>query len=159
MDTTEILDAINDTRKTTPYKYIWGKFTPDKDGVGFSELPLLSSPKPTDKVVVDNGGASLCQCTLQALAFGLVLSADSLSVTDWNTLSGVTGYKFIHTIANETINSPENVTADWFAEFVSYGTSVMVTVTKCSNPRSRYIRMYYNGAWSDWVSPYASYHP
>lgn len=158
METTRTLDSINNSRQTEPGKYIWGKFTPDTEGTGFQDLPVLSNPQAADTIAVDNGGATLCQCTLQNLAIGLTLSAESLTVSDWNSLTNVSGYKFIHTVANETSNPPENVTADWFAEFITYGTSIMVTVTRCDNPRNRYIRTYYNGSWSAWVAPYASYH-
>lgn len=165
METTRTLDAVNDSRQTEPGKYIWGKFTPDAEGTGFQDLPVLSAPQSTDTIAVDNGGASLCQCTLQDLVLGITLSADSIAVVDWNSLINISGYKFIHTTADVTANSPENVTADWFVEAVTHvdentqETSIMLIATRCDNPRSRYTRTYYNNAWSVWVAPYASYHP
>lgn len=159
METTRTLDSINDSRQTEPGKYVWGKFTPDTEGTGFQDLPEVSILKATDTVAVDNGGATLCQCTVANLASSLFLSADTQTVSDWNSLTSLSGYKYIHTTAGTTLNSPVDVTADWFVEFVKHSESghIMLTATRCDNPRARYIRTYYSGAWSAWVFAYGHY--
>lgn len=159
METTNTLDAINDSRQTEPGVYIWGKFTPDVEGVGFQDLPVLSVPKGTDTLAVDNGGSTLCQCTVSGLAQSLTLNAEQISVSDWDSLINVSGYKYVHTTAGVTSNSPEDVTTDWFVESVIFGSSIMLTATRCDNPSSRFIRTYYNGVWSTWVFAYATYKP
>ena len=130
METTRTLDSINDSRQTEPGKYIWGKFTPDTEGTGFQDLPVLSVVAPTDTIAVDNGGAALCQCTMATLAGSMMLSADTLLVDDWNSLTTQSGYKFIHTTAGVTLNAPVDDTADWFVEFVKHDSTLMFTATR-----------------------------
>lgn len=157
METTKTLDTINDSRKTEPGKYIWGKFTPDAEGVGFQELPALTSPKSTDTVAVDNGGETLTSVTLGNLFSNITLTATELSVSDWNTLTNTTGYSYVHSVVDVTKNAPENVTADWFVESVKFNTTCMLTATRVDLPSSRYIRTYNNGTWSNWTLTYAVY--
>lgn len=59
MKTTETLSAINESRATTPEKYIWGTFTPDKEGVGYTELPSQTTVGEIANLVVDDGTGKL----------------------------------------------------------------------------------------------------
>lgn len=46
MKTTEKLNSLNNSRKLIPSKYVWGQFTPDFEGKGYTELP--------EQTVIDN---------------------------------------------------------------------------------------------------------
>ena len=159
MDTTEILDAINDTRKTQPYKYIWGKFTPDKEGVGFSDLPEQSALTGNDRVAIDNGGPTLISARLGDLSNFFSSTISTSSVSDWNQIGGENMYLFIESVQGVTLNSPEDVTDSWFVQQFIHDSIRVVVAMKVSNPASRYVRSYINGNWTNWVLPYASWSP
>lgn len=156
--TTEILDAINDSRSTEPGKYIWGRFTPDKEGVGFTDLPLQEEVPVNSCVVVDDGGPVLKRISLYNVNAVLSFTANEVTTSDWNSLTNISGYSYIKTTANVSTNAPENVTADWFVETVKFGETRMLTATRVDSPSSRYIRTYKDGNWSGWVLTYAVYH-
>lgn len=150
--TTEILDAINDSRQTEPGKYIWGRFTPDKEGVGFKDLPLQEEVPVDSYVVVDDGGPVLKRISLSSINVISTFMASELEVNDWDLLTGIRGYYYIRTILNQSLNTPENVTADWFIEAIGFGETKMLTATRVDSPISKYIRIYKDGVWSKWVS-------
>lgn len=64
---TKTLDALNDSRKTEPHKYIWGQFTPDKEGTGYSDLPEQTNIPDDAKVVLDVNGPSLVTASVKDL--------------------------------------------------------------------------------------------
>ena len=68
---TKTLDALNDSRKTEPHKYIWGQFTPDKDGVGYSDLPEQTDIPDDAKLVLDVNGPSLVTASITSIRGGL----------------------------------------------------------------------------------------
>lgn len=68
---TKTLDALNDSRKTEPHKYIWGQFTPDKDGVGYSDLPEQTNIPDDAKLVLDVNGPSLVTASVKDLKSGI----------------------------------------------------------------------------------------
>ena len=68
---TKTLDALNDSRKTEPHKYIWGQFTPDKEGVGYSDLPEQTNIPDDAKLVLDVNGPSLVTASVKDLKNGI----------------------------------------------------------------------------------------
>ena len=68
---TKTLDALNDSRKTEPHKYIWGQFTPDKEGVGYSDLPEQTNIPDYAKLVLDVNGPSLVTASVKDLKSGI----------------------------------------------------------------------------------------
>ena len=76
---TKTLDALNDSRKTQPHKYIWGQFTPDKDGVGYSDLSEQTIVPDDAKLVLDVNGPSLVKASVKALKNGI---SESIATTE-----------------------------------------------------------------------------
>lgn len=68
---TKTLDALNDTRKSEPHKYIWGQFTPDKEGVGYSDLPEQTEIPDDAKLVIDVNGPSLVKTSVKDFKSGI----------------------------------------------------------------------------------------
>ena len=68
---TKTLDALNDSRKTEPHKYIWGQFTPDKEGVGYTDLPEQTDIPDDAKLVLDVNGPSLVTASITSIRGGL----------------------------------------------------------------------------------------
>lgn len=68
---TKTLDALNDSRKTEPHKYIWGQFTPDKEGVGYSDLPEQTNIPDDANLVLDVNGPSLVKASVKDLKNGI----------------------------------------------------------------------------------------
>ena len=68
---TKTLDALNDSRKTEPHKYIWGQFTPDKEGVGYADLPEQTDIPDDAKLVLDVNGPSLVTASITSIRGGL----------------------------------------------------------------------------------------
>lgn len=68
---TKTLDALNDSRKTEPHKYIWGQFTPDKEGVGYADLPEQTLVPDDAKLVLDVNGPSLVKASITNIRGGL----------------------------------------------------------------------------------------
>lgn len=64
---TKTLDALNDSRKTEPHKYIWGQFTPDKEGVGYSDLPEQTNIPDDANLVLDVNGPSLVRTDIKSI--------------------------------------------------------------------------------------------
>lgn len=159
METTNTLDSINDSRQTEPGKYVWGKFTPDTEGVGFQDLPVLSAPKATDTMAVDNGGETLCQCELSTIAALRTGDIATSSATNFNSLNGDVMYYFIETTAGTTLNSPEDVTAGWFVQVFRSGEYMMQIAYRVDNPSRAYLRGYNGSQWSDWAFAYGSWFP
>lgn len=158
MDTTKTLDALNDSRKTTPGVYVWGKFTPDTEHYGFQELPLLDAPSSNATVAVDNGGGELTQVklgTIATLASSTV--AESLA-PNFNLIGEDSMYYYVESVKDETTNCPENVTAGWFIQVLKHDTTIMQIATRVDNPRSHYFRTRVEGNWTSWVFSYGSYH-
>lgn len=158
METTAQLDAHSDSRKVVPTKYVWGQFTPDVEGVGYTDLPEQDFVPANGTIAMWNG-IQLVQIALDKLMSSFSLIASQANISDWNYITSFPGYSIVHTVKDSTLNSPENVTSDWMVEVVKYQSTFMVTATRLDNPNSRYIRTYYNGNWSSWVLPYATYRP
>ena len=76
---TKTLDALNDSRKTEPHKYIWGQFTPDKEGVGYADLPEQTIIPDDAKLVLDVNGPSLVKASVKDLKSGI---SESIATTE-----------------------------------------------------------------------------
>ena len=76
---TKTLDALNDSRKTEPHKYIWGQFTPDKEGVGYADLPEQTIIPDDAKLVLDVNGPSLVKASIKDLKSGI---SESIATTE-----------------------------------------------------------------------------
>ena len=76
---TKTLDALNDSRKTEPHKYIWGQFTPDKEGVGYTDLPEQTDIPDDAKLVLDVNGPSLVTASVKDLKSGI---SESIATTE-----------------------------------------------------------------------------
>ena len=100
---TKTLDALNDSRKTEPHKYIWGQFTPDKEGVGYADLPEQTIIPDDAKLVLDVNGPSLVKASVKDLKSGassvdiattekagIVKVGNTLTVTEDGTLNADT---------------------------------------------------------------------
>ena len=159
METTRTLDAINDSRQTEPGVYVWGKFTPDTEGTGFQDLPVLSAPKATDTMAVDNGGATLCQCELSTIAALRTGDIATSTATNFNALNGDVMYYFINSTVDVTQNAPENVTAGWFVQVFRSGNYIMQIAYRVDNPSRQYLRGYNGSVWSPWAFPFGSWFP
>lgn len=158
METTEQLDAHSDSRKLVPSKYVYGTFTPDVEGVGYTQLPEQDVLVDGSTIAVWNG-IQLVQMKVSDVVGLGITNVKDVGVSNWNTLTTFSGYGYVHTVQGTTQNSPENVTDDWFVEGFKHGTTVMLVATRVSNPSSRWIRTYHNGSWSNWVLTYAVYRP
>lgn len=100
---TKTLDALNDSRKTEPHKYIWGQFTPDKEGVGYADLPEQTIIPDDAKLVLDVNGPSLVKASVKDLKSGassvdiattekagIIKVGNTLTVTEDGTLNADT---------------------------------------------------------------------
>ena len=76
---TKTLDALNDSRKTEPHKYIWGQFTPDKEGVGYADLPEQTIIPDDAQLVLDVNGPSLVKASVKDLKSGI---SESIATTE-----------------------------------------------------------------------------
>ena len=76
---TKTLDALNASRKTEPHKYIWGQFTPDKEGVGYTDLPEQTDIPDDAKLVLDVNGPSLVTASVKDLKSGI---SESIATTE-----------------------------------------------------------------------------
>lgn len=76
---TKTLDALNDSRKTEPHKYIWGQFTPDKEGVGYADLPEQTIIPDDAKLVLDVNGPSLVKASVKDFKSGI---SESIATTE-----------------------------------------------------------------------------
>ena len=118
---TKTLDALNDSRKTEPHKYIWGQFTPDKEGVGYSDLPEQTNIPDDANLVLDVNGPSLVKASVKDLKNGIgrvdiattekagIVKPDgtTISVSSEGTISSSSTAKKL--MANCILSSPNGV--------------------------------------------------
>ena len=114
---TKTLDALNDSRKTEPHKYIWGQFTPDKEGVGYADLPEQTIIPDDAKLVLDVNGPSLVKASVKDLKSGassvdiattekagIIKVGNTLTVTEDGTLNADTDTLATKTELNVALN-------------------------------------------------------
>lgn len=130
---TKTLDALNDSRKTEPHKYIWGQFTPDKEGTGYSDLPEQTNIPDDAKLVLDVNGPSLVTASVKDLKNGIsgsIATTEKAGIVkpDGTTISvssdGTISAEFTGALAGKANTDLSNVPANIDYVVESYSDSI-----------------------------------